>query len=51
MTFKTLTSVLLLSYAFTSPAQAKVNLDFSNEYNPQSIHAQGDMFFIIKLKN
>ncbi len=50
MTFKTLTSVLLLSYAFTSPAQAKVNLDFSNEYNPQSIHAQGDMFFIDQVK-
>ena len=46
MFLKNLTSVLVLSYAFSSAAQGKTNLDFSSEYNAQSIHAQGDMFFI-----
>ncbi|MFM2480242.1 TRAP transporter substrate-binding protein [Celerinatantimonas sp. YJH-8] len=30
----------------TPRASAKVNFDFSNEYNPASIHAEGDQYFI-----
>ncbi|RQW62616.1 TRAP transporter substrate-binding protein [Vibrio viridaestus] len=47
---KQLLSVLLLSGSLLSTAHAKVSLDFSNEYNTQSIHAQGDMYFIDKVK-
>ncbi|WP_417792543.1 TRAP transporter substrate-binding protein [Stutzerimonas xanthomarina] len=39
-----------LSMAVTPLANAQVKLDFSNEYNAQSIHAQGDLYFINQVK-
>ncbi|XAW87972.1 hypothetical protein ABDK09_00500 [Vibrio sp. CDRSL-10 TSBA] len=50
---KKLTSVAMLSalsMSMPSLANAQVKLDFSNEYNTQSIHAQGDMYFIEQVK-
>ncbi len=40
----TVTSLLPLS------AQAQTRMDFSNEYNASSIHAEGDMYFIEQVK-
>ncbi|GGY06353.1 C4-dicarboxylate ABC transporter [Litchfieldella qijiaojingensis] len=37
---------LALCLGITASAQAATRLDFSNEYNANSIHAQGDAYFI-----
>lgn len=39
-------SVLAVSLGIAINAQAEVRMDFSNEYNANSIHAQGDQYFI-----
>lgn len=43
------TSYLLFSTLIASNAALAVQFDFSNEYNTNSIHVQGDQFFINKV--
>lgn len=50
MLLKKLACAAMLSMSLTSLAYAQVKLDFSNEYNTQSIHAQGDMYFIDQVR-
>ena len=45
-------SILLGFLLFSSSSYAQtINMDFSNEYNASSIHAQGDAYFIDKVKS
>ena len=50
MFVKQLISIVLLACSVTTSVYAAVSLDFSTEYNAQSIHAQGDTFFIEQVK-
>ncbi len=41
---------LALCIGIAAPAQAATRMDFSNEYNANSIHAQGDAYFIEQVR-
>ncbi len=51
MNFKLVATALLTVTSVLSPGvNAQTRMDFSNEYNASSIHAEGDMYFIDQVK-